>query len=81
MHYREALLLPGKANPEVIIDARNDSQRMQFPAFQNSGDQGHISPPLQPSPSYGDNEQNNNTGRSGCKFLQSCSLIFQFKSK
>ncbi len=64
LNYREALMLPVKANPEVIIDTRNDSQRIHFSAFRNPGDQGQISPPpLQTSPSYGDNERNNNGNR------------------
>lgn len=64
LHYRETLILPTKTSPDLIIDRRGEPPCMQFPSFvRNSGDQGQISPPLQPSPSYGDNEHNNNTGR------------------
>eukprot|EP00794_Sanderia_malayensis_P016677 gene16677-18369_t len=63
LNYRDALLLPGKGNPETMLEARNDSQRIHYSAFRNPTDQGQISPPIQTSPSYGDGERNNNTNR------------------
>ena len=46
------------------MDSHADTPRMQFPSFvRGSAELGQISPPLQPSPSFGDGERNNNTGR------------------
>jgi len=64
LSFRESLILPSKTSPDLIIENRTDTPRMQFPSFvHGSADLGQISPPLQPSPSFGDGERNNNTSR------------------